>query len=441
MTRLLAFVAIMAALMLLCAMLPAHAATDPVRTIGIVGRSSEHVSAAALGRVVVLTWAASSTSGTDIYAVVSRDAGDTFSTPVRVNSTAGEANVGGEQPPRVSLGAVTSGVPRIVVVWTAKGATGTRLLSARSTDGGKSFTPTSVMAGSDAPGSRGWESIATDRAGRTFALWLDHRKLAGTPSTMAHDHAAGTSTAPALSAPSAATKGATKADPVERAGQSQLFFGSVDGAVAARPLTGGVCYCCKTALATGADGRIYAAWRHVYAGNERDIAFSMSRDNGRTFSAPVRISRDSWQIDGCPENGPALAVDLRGTAHVVWPTLVRDRGRETLALFYATSTDGASFAARLRLPATGAAYHPQIAVEADGAVVVAWDEVTSDGRRVVAARGTRDAAGRIAFTRMSQIDTRAGVYPALAATPAGTMLTWVRRVEGGSTIALTRLPR
>ena len=46
-------------------------------------------------------------------------------------------------------------------------------------------------------------------------------------------------------------------------------------------LTGGVCYCCKTALAVGADGAIYAAWRHVYPGNMRDIAFTLSRDGGQ----------------------------------------------------------------------------------------------------------------------------------------------------------------
>ena len=53
-----------------------------------------------------------------------------------------------------------------------------------------------------------------------------------------------------------------------------------------RALAMGVCYCCKTALAAGADGALFAAWRHVYPGNLRDIAFSVSRDSGRTFSAP-----------------------------------------------------------------------------------------------------------------------------------------------------------
>ena len=56
-----------------------------------------------------------------------------------------------------------------------------------------------------------------------------------------------------------------------------LFAGTVTGS--ARALTSGVCYCCKTSLAI-ADGSVYAVWRHVYPGNMRDIAFTVSRDGG-----------------------------------------------------------------------------------------------------------------------------------------------------------------
>ncbi len=79
-----------------------------------------------------------------------------------------------------------------------------------------------------------------------------------------------------------------------------------------RALLPGVCYCCKTALVTGQNGQLFAAWRHVYPGNIRDIAFSQSLDGGRTFSAHTRVSEDQWQLAGCPDDGPAMAVDARG---------------------------------------------------------------------------------------------------------------------------------
>ena len=123
----------------------------------------------------------------------------------------------------------------------------------------------------------------------------------------------------------------------------------------------GVCYCCKVAMATGADGAIIAAWRHVYAGNIRDIAFTISRDGGRTFAAPQRLSEDRWQLAGCPDDGPALAVDGAGVIHAVWPTVIGGEKPEG-AIFYASSRDGRSFSSRTRIPTLGSPkpMHPQI---------------------------------------------------------------------------------
>ena len=110
---------------------------------------------------------------------------------------------------------------------------------------------------------------------------------------------------------------------------------------------------------------MFAAWRHVYPGNIRDIAFTASRDGGRTFAAPLRVSEDKWVLEGCPDDGPAMAVDANNRIHIVWPTLITegaaeqgahaekdgsaqrssrsprsDTGEPTIALFYATSADG-----------------------------------------------------------------------------------------------------
>ena len=84
---------------------------------------------------------------------------------------------------------------------------------------------------------------------------------------------------------------------------------STDRASVERELAKGVCYCCKTALALGGNGAVYAAWRHVYTGNIRDIAFIASTDGGRTFAEPMRVSEDRWELAGCPDDGPSMAVD------------------------------------------------------------------------------------------------------------------------------------
>jgi hypothetical protein len=168
--------------------------------LGVPGHVNEHVSVASDGGcVVALAWSVSSEStGTNIFASVSVDEGQTFSAPVRVSASDPPASVNGEQPPRVALTRAPRGNDAIVVLWTAKVEGRTLLLSARSTD-----------------------------RGRSFGLTHQHQHGADAASTM---------------------------DGVVRAEQSQLFVSSVDGSLAPKSIARGVCYCCKTALIAGPDG-------------------------------------------------------------------------------------------------------------------------------------------------------------------------------------------
>jgi hypothetical protein len=410
----------------------AMSAAVPV-TVDVAGRSNEFATLAADGEFVALTWAGSKAgAGTNIYAAVSRNGGVTFSAPVRVNSTEGEAQVNGEQPPRVVLVRTAAGSREIVVVWTAKGSAGTRLVTGRSTDDGRTFSKVATVPGSDAPGNRGWESIAAGGSGGVVALWLDHRDTVKAGAAMpAHVHGSG--------APMPAAAAGAAADPTAKAQLSQLYFGSLDGTVAPRSIARGVCYCCKTAVLADGDA-IYAAWRHVYPGSRRDIAFTVSRDGGRSFAAPLRVSEDHWSLDGCPENGPTLAVDARHRVHVVWPTLVQEKGRSSLRLFHAMSSDGQRFTPRAALPTSGAAYHPQAAIAADGSLLVVWDEVVSGVRQVKFARARLDT-GTVRFEARTLTTSAApGLYPAIATTTAGSLVAWTSRTGDRSRILVLRVP-
>src|SRR5262245_51349089 len=108
-------------------------ATSATIPLAIKGRTNAYASLASDGQFAVLSWGASTTDGvTDIYAAASTDGGRTFATATRVNQMAGDANLSGEQPPRVALVPRPGHPPTIVVVWTAKATAGTRLMSARS---------------------------------------------------------------------------------------------------------------------------------------------------------------------------------------------------------------------------------------------------------------------------------------------------------------------
>lgn len=402
----------------------AAATSDVVTSLAVPGRANAHVSLVSSGSVVAAVWSAASPEGaTDIFAAVSRDGGRAFSAPVRVNEKAGEARVNGEQPPRVAIAARAAGSPRISVIWTAKGANGTLLLTAHSDDLGKTFSATTLVPGTDATGNRGWEAIGADSSGRFHAVWLDHRRM-----VHRHKHGEG----------SGASVPAAKPDGVAMAQQSDLFFDTLGDPVAPRAIAPGVCYCCKTAIAFGARDQIFLAWRHVYPGNFRDMAFAASADAGRSFAPPVRVSEDNWMLEGCPDDGPAMAVDARGRVHIVWPAVVTERATPTKALFHAMTTDGRVFTPRQRIPTEGQANHPQLAVGADGTLRVAWDEAGGGKRAITLGRGVIDPAGKVSFSR-TPLAGELGVYPMVAPTASGALVAWTAGAPSESVIKVARV--
>lgn len=401
--------------------------------VAVANRANAYASIASNGKSVALAWAATTSAGaTDVYLASSRDGGRTFGAPQQVNTIAGEANVSGEQPPRVVQIPRAGREPQVVVVWTAKGPSGTRLLTARSDDGGKTFTPSTTIPGANAAGNRGWESVASNQSGSVLTLWLDHRELAPKPGSIPMNHAEHQHVA----------SGENKADGFTRAQLSQLFAATLGDVRSARSIARGVCYCCKTALVSDDAGGFYAAWREVYQGNIRDIAFAKSADGGRTFSAPVRVSDDNWVLDGCPENGPAIAVDSAKRIHVVWPTLVPGATPDsppTLALFYATSPDGARFTPRQQIPTEGVPRHPQLALGSSGEVLVVWDEQSSGRRNIALARGRIDGQGAARFSREAISDDAPANYPFVATTGSGTIVGWTSGTSGQTVIRMKQL--
>lgn len=367
--------------------------------LAVPDRANSTPSIASDGSRVALAWGARDATGaTDVYAAVSIDGGRAFSAPVRVNLHPGTARLGGEMPPRVAI----SG-RRVDVLWTARD-TATRIVIARSEDGGRRFGPARELQDAGAAGDRGWPALSVDRSGDVHAVWLDHRGMAG------GQH--GSHAAP---------------------DKSGLHYSGGSGD---RELAKGVCYCCKTAVASVSD-RVFVAWRHVYPGNIRDIAFTVSNDRGRTFAAPVRMSEDRWQLNGCPDDGPAVAVDPAGVAHVVWPSVV-DRPEPHKAIFYSWTQDGRSFVPRMRVTPVGRnAAHPQVVAHRAG-VTVLWDELVDGTRQVFAMRRSR--SNRSFAPAIVSHDRIAASYPVAAAVDDAVVVAWTRGGGNDSSIAVRRIP-
>jgi hypothetical protein len=383
-------------------------------TLAIPGRVNATPWVAASGTHVAVAWGASADGKGDVFVAVSRDGGRTFGAPVRVNAAAGEARISGEIAPRVALSARKGAPPLITVAWNAK-SNGTEIKTARSRDGGRTFIEEHSLQKPGSPGDRGWQASTLDATGKLHTIWLDHR-------VMAAEKAAGTH---------AGHKG--EHDGVAMAQKSGLYY-AADG-VPERELFKGVCYCCKTALATGPKGELYAAWRHVFAGNMRDMGFTASRDGGKTFTPLVRVNQDGWSINGCPDDGPAMAVDAAGTIHLVWPTVRNETG----VILYATSRNNAAFSIPVRVPTLGGPKpsHPQVAVDGRGRVVIAWDEVIAGVRRAAFVPVTAGASTPATFGTPTVIaESTPSSYPVLAAIDGGLVAAWTSGTPDRSTIGV-----
>ncbi|HEU5092878.1 MAG TPA: sialidase family protein, partial [Nitrospira sp.] len=143
------------------------------------------------------------------------------------------------------------------------------------------------------------------------------------------------------------------------------------------------CVCCRTSVATSADGVIYVAWRKIFDGNIRETVVSRSTDDGQTFSSSVVVGNDRWVYPACPHRPASLGVDRSGRLYVVWYTEGAD---ETPAVYVAYSDDqGKSFSPKKQLNRAKGTFpdHPQMAVDPAGRLVVVWEEQSPVRREVV----------------------------------------------------------
>lgn len=166
----------------------------------------------------------------------------------------------------------------------------------------------------------------------------------------------------------------------------------------------GTCECCRTAILTDEAGRIHLAYRSInipdpLAGKQiRDMVYKSSSDNGQTFTEAKPISKDNWEINGCPHSGPTLAM-VKNTLHAVWFTAGGSPG-----LYHTQADFGGDFAKRNLVSAE--ARHPQMAALQNGKIAMVAEQ-----------------AGLAESEHQMHMDhSKGGMMRAMAATPAKIIL-------------------
>jgi hypothetical protein len=294
----------------------------------------------------------------------------------------------GEAPPQVVVG--SDGV--IHALYTVGRDVGKRfpesaLRYVRSDDNGRTWSePLNINTG-EAFGSHNFHSLLAADGGRLYAAWL----------SSSH-------------------------------GRSAVWIrSSVDGGStwdSARALhEAPTCPCCRTGLAAGANGELYASWRKIFDGDVRDIVVARSADGGREWETPVRPREDNWVFPGCPHAGPSLKTDANGNVHIAWWTGVENEA----GVWYAGSRDGGRnwqpqpiAVGKQSIPA-----HIQMALGEDGTIVLVWDDGLGN-LPTVTLRASRDGGATFGPAFVLSEPGIAATYPVIGLAGDSVVVAWTQ---------------
>ncbi len=258
----------------------------------------------------------------------------------------------------------------------------------RSADGGKTFLPSILVNDDEQVIGHSFDSIHVAPDGVVHVAWIDGRagqKESGTFVTRSTDHG--------------------------RTVEKNL---KVDE---------NTCVCCRTSLTTGPDGTLYVAWRKILPGDLRETVVARSTDGGRTFTAPVIVGHDRWVFPGCPHRPASVGTDHQGRLYVIWYTEGSD---ETPSIYLAYSDDkGATFSPKRKMNVSKGTFpdHPQMAVDPEGRLVVAWEE-QSPVRREVVMSVSLDRGQT--FSAPQKVNDKKGQTPSLSINANGlAVLAWL----------------
>jgi hypothetical protein len=259
-----------------------------------------------------------------------------------------------------------------------------------SRDGGRTWGKAIVPHRDRTQSARGFVSIIP-ASGGIAVVWLDGRKMTGGDRGSAEKASAGASQHtggydhPHTGGDHRAAGHDSSASEMEMSLMHTVI--GLDGTLGKEVLLDGrVCECCQTSAAPTPDG-MAVVYRDRSEKEVRDISIIQLK-NGQ-WSEPQPLSKDGWEINGCPVNGPAISSSGQNVA-VAWFTAARGQPR-----VYATiSADGgATFGPPILVGEGNPIGGVDIIALPSGNAFVSWVERTEGGTEARARILRPDGAG------------------------------------------------
>jgi len=178
------------------------------------------------------------------------------------------------------------------------------------------------------------------------------------------------------------------------------------------------CDCCPTSAARIPGGAV-VVYRDRSGTEVRDI--SILRFQNGTWSQPLSVFADGWQIEGCPVNGPAVAAHGEELA-IAWFTMA-GQTPQVKAIF--SHDAGVTFGDLVAVDDGDPVGRVDAVLLDDGSALVSWLEHEADGTTDIRVRrvkpdGSRDSA----FTATESSRQRASGMPRMVRNDEAVMVAW-----------------
>ena len=329
----------------------------------------------------------------NVYVDYSTDLGLTYSQPVRVNKVAQEINAWPENPPVIAV----SKSGRIHVLYYADEEQKATTFFSFSDDYGLTFSDPVVVSDHARTDMHYMDKMLVNDDNKVYLFWHDMRH-------QNHNKDVG-------------------------AGVLSLYFTTTDlpesGEFINRKISDGICSCCRTAADFSPEGLPVVLARMVFTDQTRDHAL-IEMEKNNVWSKPQRITQDQWQIEACPEHGPALSIDDKGRSHLAWFTL----GEKRQGIFYADTDDfGKITTAPMQLG--NSKYlpsHPDVKA-AGKHVVLAWKEYDGSEASIIVKKSDDRGKTWQQDQKMMVSSAKSG-HPVLISNGERIFISWTNEDQG-----------
>jgi hypothetical protein len=208
--------------------------------------------------------------------------------------------------------------------------------------------------------------------------------------------------------------------PDEEHGNMALMYTSITagGALGAeQQIDSRTCECCQTSMASTPDGLV-AVYRDRSDKEIRDI--SIARFSSGKWSQPEPLSKDGWEIDGCPINGPAVASNARNVA-VAWFTAPNEKPEVNLLM---SSDSGKTFGKKIRVDGGNPAGRVDVVSLPSGGAAVSWIERASQGPQLHLRKFNSTGVGGAPINVSVTGGVRSGGFPRIVASGEEIVAAW-----------------